>query len=113
MSSGWSEVGSVELVERSVIVLRDDKIICESCRSQEAMQLIDTVQTQGDVAFCTKLTEQLHCCFDVSSTTGSLTCAPDQLGVIRTSISLRLASWHELCRHEQSDLVSNIAFLGN
>ena len=60
------------------------------------MQVIDTVKTQGDVfvAFCTRLTEQLHCCFDVSSTTGSLTnYSPDQLwsqfGVIRTSISLR------------------------
>ena len=79
------------------------------------MELIDTVKTQGDVfvAFCTKLTEKLHCCFDVSSTTGSLTYSLDQLWsqfrVIRTSMSLR-ASWHELCRREQSDLVSNIAF---
>ena len=94
---------------------RDDKIVCESRRGQEAMQLIDTAKTQGDVfvAFCTKLTEQLQCCFDFSSNTCSLTCLPDQLwsqfGVIRTSISFR-ASWHELCQREQSDLVSNIAF---
>ena len=43
------------------------------------MQLIDTVKTHRDVfvAFCTRLTEQIHCFysqgFDVSSTTGSLT----------------------------------------
>ena len=29
--------------------------------------------------------------------------------ICRTSVSLR-ASWHELCRREQPDLVSNIAF---
>ena len=59
MNSGWSEVSSVELVERSIVVLREDKIVCESCCGQEAMELIDTAKTQGDVfvAFCTKLTE--------------------------------------------------------